>query len=144
MSNICAGIALAQMERLTKILSNKKRIAERYDQALNGLMAFELAPRAAPNVSNHWMYCAQLPSEKLALSLILYMGQKRIQVRQFWRSLTSEPAFSSFLRSRVENSRAISGRVVALPCGSGLTLVEQENVIEEVSNWHFSIEGRRS
>lgn len=144
MSNICAGIGLAQMERFDQILSDKKRIAERYDQALKDLMLFQPAPRASSHVSNHWMYCALLASEEQALSLIRFMEGKRIQIRIFWRSLSSEPAFSSFPRSAVKNSRAISGRVVALPCGSGLMPAEQERVIEELEKWCTTIEGNAS
>lgn len=142
MSNVCAGIALAQMERFDEILASKKRIAERYDKALEGLPLFVSAPRAPAESSNHWMYCALLDSEARAQSLIQFLEERRIQIRVFWRSLSSEPAFSQFPRSSVTNSRAISGRVISLPCGSALTPAEQERVIVELENWSRQEEGK--
>lgn len=142
MSNICAGIALAQFGRFKAILEDKKRISKRYDQALKNLVVFRPIPRAPVEDSNHWMYCALLDSETQAQSLIQFMEQRKIQIRVFWRSLTSEPAFSTMPQSVVSNSRAISGRVVALPCGSGLTSSEQELVIEGLSDWWATTEGR--
>jgi len=135
MSNICAGIALAQMERFDEILANKRRISERYDEALKELPVFGPAPRAPGDSSNHWMYCALLKSESQGQDLIKFMEERRVQVRVFWRSLTSEPAFCDFPHSEVKNSREISGRLVALPCGSALSVDEQEQVIEGVREW---------
>lgn len=135
MTNLAAAIGLAQLERLDEMIESKKRIAARYDRALQEIGGLQTIPTVSWGTPNSWMYCAYAESEYEAKSLIDFMDERRIQVRIFWRSLASEPAFAGAGRSELKNSRFISGRVVALPCSSHLTMQEQERVIDALRSW---------
>lgn len=138
MTNLAAAIGLAQLERLDEMIDSKKRIAARYDRALREIGGLQAIPMVSWGTPNSWMYCAFAENEYEAKTLIDFMDERRIQVRIFWRSLASEPAFTGAGRSELKNSRAISGRVVALPCSSHLTMQEQERVIDALRGWRKS------
>jgi perosamine synthetase len=139
MTNLAAGIGLAQLERLDEMLESKKRISDRYTAYLEQSGCLETIPHMPWATSNCWMYCGLAKSEAHACSLIEFMDKNRVQVRIFWRSLASEPAFQDIQRSDLKNCREISGRVVALPCSSHLTEEQQENVIALLGEWHKTV-----
>jgi perosamine synthetase len=62
MTNICAAIGLAQMERAEQLVAGKLRLAERYDDALRSVPV-ETHRAAHPGVlHSYWMYTVLVPS----------------------------------------------------------------------------------
>jgi len=135
MTNLSAAIGLAQIERLDEMLSLKKALSRRYDDALAGSNKFALIPDDTKNQQNYWIYCILVNTTQLAEDLFSFMETRRIQIRIFWRLLTLEPAFAGFPGSKLDVARSISGRVVALPCSSDLSSSDQERVIAAVREW---------
>lgn len=141
MTNLAAAIGMAQLERLDEMIANKKSIAARYDEALLETACLDLIRPPDWANPNRWMYCAYVRTEKVAQSLINFMRFNRIQVRIFWRSLASQPAFSAVQTTNLVNSQSISGRVVALPCSSHLSPEDQGRVIAALRDWQLSHQG---
>lgn len=135
MTNLSAALGLAQIERLDEMLALKKALSKRYDDALTGSNKFATIPDDTENQQNYWIYCILLGTTELAEDLYQFMEARRIQVRIFWRLLTLEPAFADFPGSKLEVCRSISGRVIALPCSSNLSIDDQQRVIDAVQEW---------
>jgi perosamine synthetase len=135
MTNLSAAIGLAQIERLDEMLALKKALSKRYDDALARSNKFAIIDEDTENQQNHWIYCILINTTELAVDLYHFMEARRIQVRIFWRLLSSEPAFAKFPGSKLEVCRTISGRVVALPCSSSLSIDDQQRVIDAVREW---------
>lgn len=135
MTNLSAAVCQAQLQRLDEMLACKKRIAETYDAAFAERTDIHPMPREPWVESNFWMYTILCGSTADAQSLVDYMEPRKIQVRIFWRALSSEPPYRKFPRVHTSVCESISGRVVAIPCSSGLSPDDQARVIEALSNW---------
>lgn len=64
MTNICAAIGLAQMERAEELLRKKLALAERYDELLAPLPVETHAPSRADILHSYWMYSILVPEEQ--------------------------------------------------------------------------------
>jgi perosamine synthetase len=62
MTNICAAIGLAQMERADELVSRKLALAASYDAALAGLPVETHGATRAEYVHGYWMYSVLVPS----------------------------------------------------------------------------------
>ena len=134
MTNVNAAIGLAQLERLGEMVAAKRDIAARYDAHFAGINV-ELMPRLPWARSNCWLYSILLPSETQARSLTSHLGALNIQSRIFWRSLSSQAPYADAPKIEGGISKALTGRVVSLPCSSHLTPAEQDRVISAVTSW---------
>ena len=62
MTNICAAIGLAQMERADDLVARKQVLAARYDDALRGSRLELHRPARADVVHSYWMYSVLVPA----------------------------------------------------------------------------------
>jgi len=135
MTNLNAAVGLAQFERLDAIVAKRRAIAQSYDAAFSNIVGITPMPRATWVNSNCWLYSVQLESEVAAKSLVEFLQERRIESRIFWRSVSSFAPYQEFSAELNGVSRALSGRVVSLPCSHSLTDVQQNRVIDSIDAW---------
>jgi dTDP-4-amino-4,6-dideoxygalactose transaminase len=135
MTNLNAAVGIAQLERLDEMVGAKRRIAERYDQAIARRNDLSPMPRATWADHSCWLYSCLAASDDDANALVAHLTNRGIEARVFWRSLSAQAPYRDAPRVLNGVAREISGRVVSLPCSSSLSEAAQARVIEALAEW---------
>lgn len=135
MTNLNAAVLLAQIERLEEMVAAKRRIAAAYDAALAAQARFVPMPRTSWADSGCWLYSVRVANEESAKSLVAHLGERDIEARVFWRTLSDQTPYSGCPRQLSGVAAGLSGTVVSLPCSTHLTGDEQNRVIDAVLSW---------
>lgn len=119
LSNLLAAVGLAQLGRLAKILSKRRRIWEAY--GADG----RLAPVAG---ENHWLTVKLLASEAERDAALARLVAANIEARPVWKPLHLQPVFR---RCRVYGGAVAAdlfARGICLPSGTGMTTADVARV----------------
>jgi perosamine synthetase len=127
MTNICAAIGLAQLERLPAILSRKRAIAAQYRDLLkNAPVVFQKRP---PQVeSGEWLVSALLPEQIDRDEIMRRMWNDGIETRPVFFGAHQMPMYDSSLSLPV--AEEISRRGISLPSYPQMTEQEVNRVVE--------------
>ncbi|MBH0230810.1 aminotransferase class I/II-fold pyridoxal phosphate-dependent enzyme [Halobacillus yeomjeoni] len=135
LSNVLAGIGLAQMEVLDERVQQKRKIFDRYK---TNLKAMNFMPEIKNSLHTRWLTTALLPpgSRMGTLELVEALSKEQIEARPVWKPLHTQPLFKGCKYYTHEKDRSISDelfkRGLCLPSGTGMTEFDQERVIETV------------
>jgi perosamine synthetase len=135
MTNLNAGVLLAQIERLEEMVAAKRRITKTYDRALAGRNDLRSMPRAPWAESACWLYSVRCRGAGEAQSLVRHMAEHDIEARTFWRTLSDQVPYAHAPRRLTGVAAGLSGAVVSLPCSSSLTDAQQARVIAALADW---------
>jgi len=135
LTNVNAAIGLAQLERLDEMLGAKRAIAACYDAVLAGRNDLRPMPRASWAESACWLYSVLCGSRAAADSLTSALNSHNIEARHFWESLSAQQPYRDAPKLLSGVGAGLSGRVVSLPCSTGLTHADQDRVIGIISAW---------
>lgn len=135
MTNVNAGLLLAQLERLDEMVEAKRRIADVYDEAMSGRDDLRISPRAPWARSSCWLYALRTHTEDDAQSLVRHMAAQNIEARTFWRSLSAQAPYAHAPHRLTGVAAALSGTVVTLPSSSSLSEPQQIRVIDALNTW---------
>ena len=135
LTNVNAAIGLAQLERLDEMLGAKRAIAACYDAVLAGRNDLRPMPRASWAESACWLYSVLCGSRAAADSLTSALNSDNIEARHFWESLSAQQPYRDAPKLLSGVGAGLSGRVVSLPCSTGLTHADQDRVIGIISAW---------
>ncbi|MBF0176821.1 MAG: aminotransferase class V-fold PLP-dependent enzyme [Magnetococcales bacterium] len=132
MTNIQAAVGCAQMERLADLVAAKRRIRARYDAACQDLPGVTPFPVPEWAESACWFSGCLLPETMDPESIRRLHHAFReagIAVRSFWKPLHDQVPYRDAPRTLLPVSETIAPRILTLPCSSGLTEAEQDQVI---------------
>ena len=135
MTNLNAGVLLAQIERLEEMVAAKKRIAATYDRAVANRNDLQPMPRLPWSDSACWLYSVRCRSQGEARALVEHMSEHDIETRIFWRTLSDQAPYAHAPRRLTGVAAGLSGTVVSLPCSSSLTDEQQARVIAALAKW---------
>jgi len=133
LTNLAAGLGLAQLERLDEFVARKHAIAARYDEALAGT-GLVLPPRVEGYDATYWLYSVLTPEDdpRGRDEFLTHLNGLGVGARALWRPLHAQPPFA--------HARTLGGAVgdgfftrgVSLPCATELTEADQQRVIDAV------------
>ena len=113
MTNICAAIGLAQIERADDIIVKKKSIAKKYNELLQGLpVTFQ--PDREDSTNAFWMYTILVDTVKTRDTLMEYLSSKLIETRPTFYPVHTMPMFSNQYK-KFNVAEDISIRGINLP-----------------------------
>ncbi|MEP1033115.1 aminotransferase class I/II-fold pyridoxal phosphate-dependent enzyme [Ekhidna sp.] len=134
MSNVLAGIGLAQLTKLKFFIERKRFLYEEYKNHLGTYFDFLDEPNN--RFSNRWLTTALLKDEEKSINkLIQYLDSNNIESRQLWKPLHMHEAYSQAPFFGKGTSEQIFTKGFCLPSGTGLTTSQQEFIIEKIKNW---------
>lgn len=127
MTNICAAIGLAQLERLDSILQRKRAIAARY---LENLKDSRVTPqRLGPHVrSSYWLMTVLVPQGTDRDAVIRYMAEQGVETRPIFYCAHTMPMYAS--AKSLPISESIAERGISLPSYPTLSLTEVDEVTD--------------
>lgn len=127
MTNICAAIGLAQIERAQAIIERKREVAEFYRTAFaNGPLTLQRAAEGV--VSAEWLFSVMLPNACDRDAVMAEMAAKGVETRPVFYCAHQMPMYKS--GDHYPISQEISSRGISLPSFPGLTSAELHRVVK--------------
>ncbi|MEQ9467291.1 MAG: aminotransferase class I/II-fold pyridoxal phosphate-dependent enzyme [Ekhidna sp.] len=134
MSNVLAGLGVAQHEHLSDFISRKRAIHTRYQERLSEHFDFLAEPVGC--FSNRWLTTATLrDSNRNIEELIQFLDGQNIETRRLWKPLHLHQAYSGYPFIGDKVAEDLFNRGICLPSGTGLPIEDQDFVIDKIKNW---------
>jgi len=137
LTNIQAALGCAQMEQLDRFVARKREIAARYEKAFRAISGLKFMEEADWAYSSFWLSTVRVAPSSYGLSsrqLMQTLMTSGIQARPLWQPLHLSRAHASAQSYRIEMAETINREALSLPSSVGLTLEEQDRVIDVVVN----------
>ena len=134
MSNLLAGVGLAQLSKLDTFLKRKRSIFSRYKDHLGE--HFDFLNEPANFSSNRWLTTATLKDEDRSVtSLIEHLDMHAIESRRLWKPLHLHEAYANSHFEGTGVCQELFEKGICLPSGTGLTDDLQDFVIARMLDW---------
>ncbi|MBL4865187.1 MAG: UDP-4-amino-4,6-dideoxy-N-acetyl-beta-L-altrosamine transaminase [Pseudomonadales bacterium] len=134
MTDIQAALGVSQMDRLHDFVAKRHALANRYDDLLEDLPL--VLPKQSPDsYSGRHLYVIKLRSEDLQVShaqVFDYLRQRSIGVNVHYIPVHTQPYYQAlgFRCGMYPNAEAHYERAMSIPLFYGLTLEQQDTVVE--------------
>ncbi|MCL1940875.1 MAG: DegT/DnrJ/EryC1/StrS family aminotransferase [Synergistaceae bacterium] len=138
MSNVLAGIGLAQMLHLEERVAARRKVFDNYVSAFSDIEEFHFMPEPEWSRSNRWLTTLLIDESSgvAPLDIIDELSKLNIESRPVWKPMHLQPVFSGCSYWCHEEGNDVSARLfergLCLPSGSNLTEVQQDRVISGV------------
>lgn len=126
MSNILAGIGIAQFNVLPNRVEARRDVFSKYAHTLSD---FEFQPEILANKSNRWLTVMLCKTQNQRENIQKMMLENGIEVRRVWKPMHLQPVFEKELAQINGHSERIFDLGLCLPSGSQLTDAEQNEII---------------
>lgn len=133
MTNICAAIGKAQLERIDVILEKKKTIADFYIQNLSKL-PFDLLPQDKSVDNSYWMFTALVKSPFSRDNLMKYLANKGIETRPTFYPAHQMPMYFKD-KYHFPVAEEIGYRGINLPSYPSIKKEELKYIVDNVSSF---------
>lgn len=142
MSNILAGIGIAQLAAIEERVEQKQAIFHRYVRELSHFKEFVFMPEYQGTRHNRWLTTLFIDSEQplfSPLELIQALEKENIEARPIWKPMHLQPLLSQFKYYPHSNHLSVSDRLfeggICLPSGTNMTEEEQTRVIQTIESF---------
>lgn len=114
--NINAALGVAQMEKLTGFIKNKRETASLYEQFFNerGVSFLKEAPNC---VSNYWLNAIILEDRRSRDKFLESTNNASVMTRPLWTLISDLSIYKHALKTSQTNSEFFRDRLVNLPSG---------------------------
>jgi perosamine synthetase len=133
LTNIQAAMGVAQLERLDDYIVAKRRIATAYSDALHSLAGIVPMPEAPWAFNVYWMYTILVDREAYGMdvrALLQRLERSGIHSRLLWQPLHLSKPHADCQAFDCQIAERLNREAISLPCSVGLTMTDQERVIE--------------
>ncbi len=134
MTNICAAIGLAQMERADQIIADKIRIASQYRKAFENTV-IEFHGEASNTFNSYWMCSILVPNFSQRDELRSFLEEEGIETRPLFYPVHEMPMYTRFATEEFPVARNISYRGINLPSYPDLTNDEVKFISSKVKQF---------
>jgi len=130
MTNICAAIGLAQLERAEELIARKCHLAEWYDERLTGLPLKTHRPISSDILHTYWMYSILVDPEERD-GLMRFLAGMGIETRPLFYPVHTMPMYSGNAQ-RYEVAEELAASGINLPSWPDLTEKQVERIAAAV------------
>ena len=139
MSNILAGVGIAQLQVLDERVARRREIFDTYYQELAGIEGVQFMPELSGTKSNRWLTTLTIDQKIIQLSpyeIMDKMNEANIETRALWKPLHMQPLFKENKFYKDQNSlESTAGLLFAnglcLPSGSNMSDSDQARVLQK-------------
>lgn len=139
MSNILAGVGIAQLQVLDERVTRRREIFDTYYQELAGIEGVQFMPELNGTKSNRWLTTLTIDQTIIQLNpyeIMDKMNEANIETRALWKPLHMQPLFKENKFYKDKNSlESTAGLLFAnglcLPSGSNMAESDQARVIQK-------------
>jgi dTDP-4-amino-4,6-dideoxygalactose transaminase len=132
MSNVLAGIGRAQLEVLDQRVAARRRVAERYREALADVAGVSLQAEAPWGRHSRWLSVIYIDPGAIPVTptdVIAALERDDIETRPVWRPMHTQPLFAGDRVVGGEVAESLYSTGLCLPSSSSLTEGDQDRVI---------------
>lgn len=136
MSNVLAGIGRGQLESLESRVAARRRVFDRYAEALANIPGLEFMPEPSYGKSNRWLTTLTVEPAFCGVTCIDIMDaleRENIESRPVWKPMHLQPVFADCRYYPHEAGNSVSDGLfekgICLPSGTGMTEADQDRVI---------------
>ena len=123
MSNLHAAVGLGQIEKIKKILLNKKKIYNQYLKNISSIKGIKVLNHPIYCEANNWINLIRINKKsykKSVKKLIEIFAQNKIQVRPLWFPNHLQKPFRKFQKFQIENAQKVVSSILCLPSSASL------------------------
>jgi pyridoxal phosphate-dependent aminotransferase EpsN len=149
MSNILAAVGRGQLEVIEERIETRRKIFERYFEALGKASGFDFMPEPGSGRSTRWLTALTVDPQLCGVTrddLIDALEKENIEARPVWKPMQLQPLYKDCLYYEHHAGKSISELLfeegLCLPSGSSLKAEEQDRVIEVVKRVLEELGGR--
>jgi dTDP-4-amino-4,6-dideoxygalactose transaminase len=145
LSNVLAGLGLAQLERLDELVARRRANFADYQRSLASLPGLEFMPEPAEAFSTRWLSALLVDPERFGVgpqALRLALEREGIEARPVWKPLHLQPVYAGCRRVGGRLSERLFERGLCLPSGSTLRAADRRRVIDVISRCHVQARPR--
>ena len=137
LTNVCAAVGLAQIERLPEFLKRKREIAAAYRSAFSGISGIRWMGAARWAEPIWWLFTVLLSGEdgNRGKHLVEHMAAEGIETRRLWHPLHQLPMYQAAQAYQVEVAPRLYEGAVSLPSSVHLTAGQQRKVVQAVKEY---------
>ncbi len=151
MSNVLAGIGRGQLRVLKQRVMQRRRVFERYVQALSDLPQIQWMPEPEGYRSTRWLTCFTLAgpnSSERCRHVMNSLERHLIEARPVWKPMHLQKLFANAPYFSHQSNKDISEDLfrsgICLPSGSNMSEIEQDRVIDHLRNVLNTLEDHRA
>ncbi|WP_035424987.1 aminotransferase class I/II-fold pyridoxal phosphate-dependent enzyme [Bacillus sp. UNC438CL73TsuS30] len=142
MSNILAGIGIAQLSVIEERVKQKQAIYQRYLRGLSDIKEIVLMPEYKGTRHNRWLTTFYIDSKQplfTPFELIQELEKENIESRQVWKPMHLQPLLNEYrFYSHSEHlnvAESLFETGICLPSGTNMTEDEQSRVIQIIQSF---------
>ena len=114
MPNLNAALGVAQFEKLSLFLQQKRKIAAAYE-AFFAETDLTFVKEPSYGRSNYWLNTILAPDRKARDEIIEKTNAAKVSTRPLWRLMHKLPMFDGALKGDLTNSEWLEDRIISLP-----------------------------
>ena len=135
MSNVLAGIGRGQMQVIEDRVKQRRNNFNFYVEQLNSIdeITFQSEPKDA--LSNRWLTCILLESEKIRKELQVVLEKQNIESKPLWKPMHQQPIFKDYPNYLNGVSDELFEKGLCLPSGSSMTYDDLNRVTTTIKNY---------
>lgn len=126
--NINAALGCAQLEGLDGALARKRRLAERYRDALAGARGLSLIWEPDGARSNFWLNTVRCDTPARARRLLKRLNAHGYEARPLWTPCHRQPMFGALSAGTLETADALWRTCFNIPSSAALPLREADRI----------------
>ncbi|MEO2073962.1 MAG: aminotransferase class I/II-fold pyridoxal phosphate-dependent enzyme [Bacillus sp. (in: firmicutes)] len=142
LSNILAGIGIAQLAAIEERVQQKQAIFQKYVQELGQVNDFVFMPEYQETRHTRWLTTLIIDSDCpffQPMELIEALEKENIEARPLWKPMHVQPLLKKYKyyphSERLSVSDYLFKRGICLPSGTGMTEEEQTRVIQTIHSF---------
>lgn len=134
LSNLLAGVGLAQFEKLDVFVRRKREIFQYYQTNLHS--SLHLASEPQGTFCNRWLTTPLLEETTCSpLELVRFLKDKKIHARPLWKPLHLHKVYSNFSFVGDRIAEGIYERGLCLPSGTGLSDDDLAYIVSQINSY---------
>jgi len=115
MPNLNAALACAQLEQLDGILSDKRELANAYNEFFSNVDWCDFVKEPEGCTSNYWLNAVIMPDRKQRDELLKITNDSGVMTRPIWQLMSDLKMYKNCPKGNLKNARRLQDRVVNLP-----------------------------
>ncbi len=128
--NVLAAIGVAQLKKLEAFKEKKIQISSNYRKSLSGIGDIGFQEIKSDVISNEWLFTITTNSMQ---KLLYYLNNNGVMSRPFWIPMNELPMYQDCFYVSSDNiSSQIHQKALSIPCSTGISDQEIEEVIEKI------------
>ncbi len=124
MTNIQAGVGVAQMERLSEFVNTKRKVRDYYNSAFADLSSKGISLFPTTDGASCWFSGIVMPRDSTledSKKVCAQLREAEIEARPFWKPIHLQKPYEQCPKTDTRYTDSLWQRIITLPCSTSIT-----------------------